>query len=208
MQDPFEGVEASDETPAEGATPTHFPPTGYAEAKEFTTPVHSGVRFIAGRLEFSLTALPLELLYTLRMFAAAKRGELNELKSIIESSKSSDLAIPYVMISPSEKSPSNRYSTISVVTNQGIDVNVEYQAPSYSDDAFFGQNFNPRRSSTYLMRGLGMSSPLSPVCYGSHHGDSRLLFHIAIEQNNLEMVIYLLSEKADVITTCMARKMS
>ena len=167
---------------------------------------------MAGKLEFSLTAVPLELLYTLRVFAATRRGDLNELKNIVESSKSSDLIVPYIAV---DSTNTNRYSTISVTSNQGVDVNVEYLSPAYADDAFFGQSFNRRRSSVHMVRNVTILSPHSPLgaCVGEAGGgvggcgmspeDHRLLLHIAIENHNLEIVSYLLSQGANVSTPTM-----
>ncbi len=140
------------------------------------------MKFVAGKLEFALTALPIELLYTLRLFAAAREGNLSELAEIIETSKSAACL-----------------SNISVQSNLGVDVNVHYTPPSYFDDAFFGPNSNRRKSSIHVMRHLAGMSPLSPTFSGFTYCDShRLLLHIAIDQENLEMVSYLLSENADV----------
>ena len=170
--------------------------------------VQHGMRFVAGRLEFSLTALPIELLYTLRMFAATKKGDLSELKSIVESSKNQEFVVPYVTISQQqqESSNANRFSTISVASSQGVDVNVQYQPPSYMDDVFFGQNFNRRRSSAHMVRTVTILSPMSPPAAGAGAAggcglsveEHKLLLHIAIEKNHVEIVTYLLSQNADV----------
>ena len=173
---------------------------------KFVVPVHYGIRFVAGKLEFSLTAPPTELLYTLCMFDAAKRGDLNELKYIIETSKSVDLVTPYVTISQPDTSNTNRLSTISVNSNRGVDINMEYQKPYYPDDPIIGANFSRRRSS---VRNVTLLSPLcSPglggmtvgggACVNTFQEDHKLLLHIAIEKNLLEMVTYLLTQNADV----------
>ena len=83
-------------------------------------PVHFGVKFVAGKIEFSFTALPNELLYTLRMFAAARRGDLEELTNIIEASKSTEFVVHYVTVSPADNTNTNWFSTISVSSNQGM----------------------------------------------------------------------------------------
>lgn len=161
---------------------------------------------MAGKLEFSLAAVPMELLYTLRVFAATRRGDLNELKNLVESSKSSDLVVPYVAV---DSTNMYRYSTISVTSNQGVDVNVKYLPPAYADDAFFGQSFNRRRSSMHMVRNVTLLSPHSPLGAEAGGGaggcgispeDHRLLLHIAIESHNLEIVSYLLSQGANVST--------
>ena len=167
-----------------------------SSSDKFVTLANTGMQFIAGRLEFSLRALPAEVLLTLKMFDAAKRGNLKELVSILESSKNAGAADPghYAPLQDF-----NRLSSTSELTNHGVDINVEYQAPSYSDEQFFSTGFNRRRSS--LVRGVGFSSPFfpggGPGCDQGSRGHS-LLLHIAIEQNNLKMASFLVSEKADV----------
>lgn len=183
-----------------------------ASTDNFTTEVYYGIRFVAGKLEFSLTALPIELLYTLQLFAAAKKGDLNEVKHIIESSRSSEFVVPYVVVSPTENTNAKHFSTISVASNQGIDINTEYQAPTHSDEAFLCPSFNRRRSSVHMVRNVTLLSPLSPITAGSGGSvgqgggscspeEHKLLLHIAIEKNHLEMVIYLLSQNANVSNT-------
>ena len=168
---------------------------------------YCGIRFVAGRLEFGLTALPTELLYTLRMFEATKKGDLDELRDIIESSKNSDLLVPYVTVSQPGDPSSSRFSMISVTSNQGVDVNTQYQPPAFSDDVFFGQNFNRRRSSLHMgARTVTLLSPGSPIGAGQSVAvwcgyspeDHRLLLHIAIEKGFLDIVTYLLSQNANV----------
>lgn len=173
-------------------------------ANKFVFPVHYGIKFVAGKFEFGLTAPPAELLYTLWMFDAAKRGDLNELRYIVESSKSEELVTPYVAVTQPENN-NNRLSTISVSSNRGVDVNMEYQKPAYSDDAFLGGNFSRRRSS---VRNVSLLSPLlSPGASSAAVGggacvnalqEHKLLLHIAIEKNLLDMVAYLLTQNADV----------
>ena len=70
-------------------------------------PVTNGVSFVAGCLEFSLTALPLEELLRDRMFSAASSGNLPKLKSVINS------------VGPFR------------------DINLEYSSPSYGDESYF-----------------------------------------------------------------------
>ena len=171
----------------------------------FVTIASAGVRFVAGKLGFSLTALPPEQLSTLRMFDAVKQGNLEELRSILESGKCAERVIPYVSVScvdenvnldsrGSDSPKAKRLSLVSVATHQGVDVNVEYQAPVYDDEHFFGAGSNQRSS----VRGVSLASPVSgPSCHQGSR-EHRLLLHVAIEKNNLEMIGYLLSERADV----------
>ena len=165
-------------------------------ANEHATAVLYGIKFVAGQLEFSFTAVSPELLCTLRMFTAVQKGELNELKSIIDANKSADFVSPYGVL---DNINTNQFSNISMMTNHGVDVNVEYQPPSYYDETLLGLGFNHRRSSVQVIRNLNVPSPVSPVLGVNFPQDGyRLLLHIAIEQNNLEMITFLLSENADV----------
>lgn len=208
---PVDNAESTDDATssdnADNATPTATSNEATAQLAPFVA--QQGIRFVAGRLEFSLTALPLELLYTLRMFAATNRGDLSELKEIVESSVNSDLVVPYVIVSQPEISSTNRFSTISVTSNQGVDVNAQYQPPAFSDDVFFSQNFNRRRSSLHMAaRTATLLSPASPVSMGVGQSgvgvcgyspdEHKLLLHIAIEKGYLDIVMYLLSQNADV----------
>lgn len=214
------------EDPA-NTTTTPPPPPPPTANEPHATHIHCGVKFVAGKLEFSFTALPPDTLYTLRMFAAARSGDLEQLTSIVESSRSLDFAVPYVTISQTDNTTDNRFSTISVASSQGLDVNVEYQPPTYSDDIFggAGSGFARRRSSVYAVRNVTLFSPLSPSPNqrlgspgpggggggGGGGGmapagicsleDYKLLLHVAIGRSHLEMVSYLLSQGADVSYT-------
>jgi len=171
------------------------------EAKqEGTLRLTHGLRFVAGQLEWSITALPLETLLTLRMFAAARKGNLEELRSILDSNMCSEVSVPYVFVTQADSAMSRSRYSVSMVTEQGLDVNVEYQPPTYSEDYFFNQLSMRRRSSAPLSHPL---SPLSPSSSSSpHHPPARLLLHIAIYNGDLEMSKYLLEKGADVCHLC------
>ena len=160
----------------------------------------SGVHFVAGHLEFSFTPLPLDLTFTLRMFVAANRGNLVELKSVLESSVNSEVTLPHVFVTPTDDSQHHQYTTLPVPTEQGVDVNVEYLKPSYGDDSMFSQFSNRRRSSAQMLGSLVPSSPLSPqmVSPSTSQQPHKLVLHIAIEKRDLEMVKFLLDIGADV----------
>ncbi len=70
-------------------------------------------------------------------------------------------------------------------------MNVEYQSPSYSDDSYYNQLFSRRRSSAAVTR------PLSPTPSTSR-APRQLLLHIAVDNQDLEMVKYLLKKGANV----------
>ena len=172
----------------------------------FCTPLSHGVSFIAGQLEFSLIALPLSQVLTLRMFAAARRGDIEELKSIIDSSVAAGVTSPHVVVTPTLNVDVNRYSTVSVVSEEGLDVNVEYEAPSYGDDSVFSYShgLGRRRSSGSAVRLVVPVSPSSPGLTAHNlpqvHVMHKLLLHIAIQNRDVKMVKFLLEKRADVRT--------
>lgn len=169
----------------------------------FCTHLKQGISFVAGQLEFSLTALPTSITLTLQLFAAAKNGDTDKLESILESGPTAHVTTPHVVVTHTPKTNMNRYSTLSVVSEDAIDVNVTYQPPSLSEEpAFsFGQGLGRRRSSATPLR---LVVPMSPSSPGLSHPASqsksphRLLLHIAIENRDLKMVKYLLGKGADV----------
>ena len=154
-----------------------------------------GIRFVTGQLEWSITALPLETLLTLKMFAAARKGNMEELRSILDSNKCSEVSVPYVFVTLTDSAMLRSRYSVSMVTEQGLDVNVEYQPPSYAEDYFFNQLSIRRRSSAPLSHPL---SPLSPSSPSSPRTPASLLLHIAIDNGDLEMTKYLLEKGADV----------
>ena len=139
-------------------------------------PVTSGVSFVAGHLEFCLTALPLEELLRLRMFAAASNGDLPKLKSVINSVGPLH-AVGMV-------SQHSQYSTPSeaMQTQRDIDINSEYSSPSYGDESYFD-------------RYQKHSTVTPPLCICPSH---KLLLHVAIGNRDIEMTTFLLEKGADV----------
>ena len=121
---------------------------GEVEGEESALHLMHGVQFVTGQLEWSIMALPLEKMLTLKMFAAARKGDLDELRSILDSSKCTDVTVPCVFVTPIDSAAVfSHHSSVSMVTEQGLDVNVEYQPPSYAEDHFFNQISIRRRSS-------------------------------------------------------------
>ena len=168
------------------------------------SPFHSklthGIQFQTGRLVWSLMALPRAQVLTLKMFRAAQDGNLDDLRRIIDSSQCADHTQPYVFVTPSSSGPaprrtSYRYSTVSIVSDSGIDVNTEYQPPLFSDDIQLSQPAGRRRLSAVPSHSPTHSSPLSP---SSPSLGPRILLHIAIQINHLAMVQYLLERGANV----------
>ena len=61
-----------------------------------------GVRFVTGQLEWSITALPLEEMLALKM-SAARKGDLDELRRILDSSKCTVMSVLCVFVTPTDR---------------------------------------------------------------------------------------------------------
>lgn len=135
-------------------------------------PITSGVSFVAGCVEFSLIALPLEELLRVRMFSAASSGNLPKLKSAINS------------VGPFQAASTVSQCSHSEATQPpgDIDINSEYCSPSHGDESYFDR---------YQKR----SSVAPPSCISPSH---KLLLHIAIGNRDIEMTAFLLEKGADV----------
>lgn len=159
-----------------------------------------GVRFVAGRLEFTITALPLSQLLTIRAFAAAMKGDLAQLKSVVEFSTAAGVTSSHIVVTPTHDTKHNRYSTVTVTAEEGFDPNVEYQPPVYDDEGAFSNGMGQRQLSVSIQRIAATISPISPILTEQGLGvvTHRLLLHIAIERKDLDMVKYLLGIGADV----------
>lgn len=170
----------------------------------FCTPLRHGVSFVAGQLEFSLSALPLSQVLTLQMFAATRKGDIEQLNSILDASVAAGVTSPHVIVTPTLNKEVNRYSTVSVITEEGLDVNVEYEAPSYSDDSVFSYShgLGRRRSSGSAVRLIVPVSPSSPGLTANNLPQvcvtHKLVLHIAIHKRDVKMVKFLLEKGADV----------
>ena len=79
------------------------------QSSPFCTTLTHGVRFVTGNVEWSVTALPVERVLTLKMFASARSGNLDGLRNILETSTCSNLTVPYVIVSPAESDTSHLY---------------------------------------------------------------------------------------------------
>ena len=152
--------------------------------------ITNGVSFVAGRLEFSLTALPLEQLLKIQMFSAVRSGNLPKLKTIINS-----VVLHHDIETTSEH---NQYSTLSEATpTQGdVDINSEYSSPSYSDESYFDHFYRCQRSLTHP----SVTHPPHSSCAISQ--PQKLLLHIAIGNKDIEMITFLLEKGADVNSSC------
>jgi ankyrin repeat protein len=149
-----------------------------------------GVQFQTGRLVWSLTALPGDQVLTIKMFSAAREGRLQDLCHFLDNAQCSDGPIPLVFVTPPPAASEHRisqykFSTLSIVTEKGIDVNSEYHPPN-SDDS---SSYHP------------LSSVLSPSAVSTGplpHPSPYLLLHIAVVNKDLDMVLYLLDKGAEV----------
>ena len=153
----------------------------------FGTSLSHGIQFQTGRLVWSLTALPQDQVLTAKMFRAAHEGRLADLRGIIDSSLCIDSPTPFVFVtSPSEQLSQYNFSTLSIMTEGGIDVNTEYRPPTSNGTCL------SQRSSTVLSPTSPSSAPPLP------HLSPYLLLHIAVVSRDLDMVLYLLEKGAAV----------
>lgn len=156
----------------------------------FSIRLSHGIQFQTGRLVWSLMALPQDQVLTIKVFCAARDGRLDDLRNIIDSSQCAVHPMPFIFVTPPTADHSlfhptqYGFSTLSIVTEEGIDINTEYRPPT-SDDSFLHQ---------YLSTALSPSSAAVPP----RHPSPYLLLHIAVVNNDLDMVLFLLDKGADV----------
>ena len=156
----------------------------------FRTKLTCGVQFQTGRLVWSVTALPEDQVLTIKMFKAARCGNLENLRIILDRSQCAVRPVSFVFSTPltggkgQRQSSQYKFSTVSIVTEEGIDVNTEY-TPLVPDSNHLIKN--PLSPSPFCVSGY---SPINqPPC---------LLLHIAVQNKDLKMVLYLLEKGADV----------
>ncbi len=161
--------------------------------------ISHGVTFTAGQLEFTITALPLNQLRLIRAFTAARKGDLSLLKLIFDESVSGGIMSPHIMVTPTIDTDHHSYSTIAVMTEEGLNVNIEYQLPVYDDESIFSYSSGRRRTSELVQRLAVPVSPMSPMPQiKQERQPHRLLLHVAIEKRDVAMVRFLLEKDADV----------
>ena len=183
-----------------------------------------GVMFATGRVVWSIKALPHWNVLALRMFDAARSGSLAELKDILASSKGHQVGLttPHVVVTTPSTTPRNsntsynftrmhsgsarlsrnysyrddaqRLSVVSMTTESGLDVNMEYHRPSFSEDNYFNAIFGRKRS-LLAATATTCGSPLRPD--PAQH-EPRLLLHVAVEKGHLDIVQFLIQQGADV----------
>lgn len=98
------------------------PATNDSNQSGFSTKLTHGIQFQTGRLVWSLTALPEDQVLTIKMFCAAREGQLDKLHNIIESSQLVDHKSPLVLVSPpviGHRISQFKFSTLSIVTEEG-----------------------------------------------------------------------------------------
>lgn len=178
---PLEPVQSEDGTGQSG-NPNDHGQSG------FSMRLSHGVQFQTGCLIWSLTALPQDQVLTIKVFRAAQDGRLDDMCNILDSPETAVCPTPFIFVTPpASMSPQRRvsqynFSTLSIVTDEGIDINTEYRPPT-SDDSYHHHS-TP----------LSPSSPAAP----SPTPTPYLLLHIAVVNRNLDMVLYLLDKGADV----------
>ena len=178
---PLEPVQSEDRTGQSGNPNDHG-------QSWFSMRLSHGVQFQTGCLVWSLTALPQDQVLTIKIFRAAQDGRLHDMRNILDSSEAAVCPVPFIFVTPpTSMSPQRRvsqynFSTLSIVTDEGIDINTEYRPPT-SDDSFH------HHSTTF--------SP-SPTAAPSPNPSPYLLLHIAVVNRDLDMVLYLLDKGADV----------
>ena len=166
----------------------------------FCTKLLCGVQFQTGRLVWSLAALPFDQVMTIKLFRMAHDGDLNSLRTLLDDTQCNIRTQPYVFVSPRTSSHTPyRFSTVSIVSEAGVDVNTEYQPPTFGEDTFLTQLVGRRQSSLLSSH----SPPLHPSPYHSslpHTSPQspRLLLHIAVQNNDLAMTQFLLAKGARV----------
>ena len=150
----------------------------------------NGVTFVAGQLEFCLAALPLEQLLTIRAFAAARNGNLLQLKSVIESSDLHHFV--------SNCTQSSEHSEATAAVGVSVDINSEYSSPSYTEESYFNQMLRFRSSVDVMEQSVSPSPVSATTGATSDLRPHKLLLHLAIDNRDDEMVTYLLEKGADV----------
>ena len=183
--------------PVQSEDGTEIPHDAASTAESgFRTRLRHGVQFQTSRLVWSLTALPRDQVLTIRMFRAARDGCLPDLRSILDTSQCAVCPAPFVFVTPPTSSTHPQqhprisqygFSTMSIVTDDGVDVNAEYQPPSLDDSSHLHQRYSAT-----------LPPHFSPSSSSSPHPSPRLLLHIAVVNNDLDMVLYLLEKGADV----------
>ena len=150
----------------------------------YDIPLRNGVSFVAGHFEFSLAALPANLLATIKMFSAARSGDLHKLIAIIESDSQHNSSVD---------------CTQSEEMQQTVNVNSEYCTPTYGDESLFERTYRARIPSMQMLQRFVPPSPMSPPSIAvADLQPHKLLLHIAIGNRDTAMVIYLLEKGADV----------
>ena len=109
-------------TPAPGASSEESACVSFGD--NFRLRLSRGVQFQTGRLVWSLTALPVDQVLTIKMFSAAREGRLDDLRRILDYSQCSDGPIPLVFVTPPPAGSEHRisqykFSTLSIVTEKG-----------------------------------------------------------------------------------------
>lgn len=156
-----------------------------------------GVRFSAGKMVCQLSALPPELERVAKAFHLARNRRLAELMEYVDSFDPPVMNIPALAVTEEEEEEEEGeggrmlfFHPSALSDKKGFDVNAVYVPPSYKeeDSSFvFSGARRPVRQSIL---------PTTPRPLLNQ--TSQLLLHIAIDNNDINMVKYLLDKGADV----------
>ena len=162
-----------------------------------------GGTFVTGVVEWSVTALPPGTVLLLKMFAAAHRNDLDELRSIVEVGRTKRLFVPHLAITSDSgeggagggrgEEGRFKHSFVFAPSDHGVDVNEELCLPLSLEEEPKGAELC--QSLSFEAFKVAVSAPETRK---PHLSSSKLLLHVAIDNNNLEMVKYLLELGADV----------
>ena len=143
------------------------------QQKELTFPLElaHGQEFLTGRVVWKVIALPSDVVFNLKLFAAARSKDLTLLKQQIEAEEEASAR--------RHSSEERRFSV------------VEYLQVARSD----------QKSQPVLTEGIDINIVDDPDT--SYHGNTapptaKTLLHVAIENNDRDMICYLLDKGADV----------
>ena len=189
-------MEDDEEVPKGVANPSLASPTATSrQGPPQTTRLFCGQTFVTGVVEWAITALPEDTVLLLKMFAAVQRNSVNDLKTIVEASRTRQLMVTHVAITSDSREGEKgyRHSILMAPSDQGVDVNAELCLPSSLGEEPKEVELSQSLSSEAFKGFTAQVTARKP-----HVSHSKLLLHVAIDMDNLEMVRYLLEQGADV----------
>jgi len=145
-------------------------------SNEQLPPVHfplqlaHGQEFVTGRITWKVIALPSDIVFNLKLFSAARSGQLNLLKQCIKSVEEASKR------HHSSEEQHGRYSIVEYL--QGADSNERLQH--------------------VLTEGVDINIVDEGDCHSNVIPTAKMLLHVAIEIDHKEMIQFLLDRGADV----------